>query len=284
MRLVLSRKGFDTTAGGRASPILPDGTLVSFPIPEPRSDDRPGFPYARIPCGGFGAVADVAPDLGVGRHVLARGAHVDPDLEAGPGPRPPGWRAAFGQAGAAEAHLRNQGVGPGDLFVFFGLFRRTVEVDGRLRWDPSSSPEHVVFGWLTVGEVVRAGTERWATLLQTHGDHPHVTHPYGPNNTVYLAADRCALDPERPGAGTCGVWSPARRLTAPGSPSPTRWRLPIGCHPDRSGQSLSYHHDPDRWTTDGDHTRLRSVGRGQEFVVDATDAWQDWALQALRGS
>ena len=37
MRLILSRKGFDSSAkfGGGPSPILPDGRLVSFPIPAP---------------------------------------------------------------------------------------------------------------------------------------------------------------------------------------------------------------------------------------------------------
>ena len=32
-RLILSRKGFDSTAGGKASPILIDGSICSIPIP-----------------------------------------------------------------------------------------------------------------------------------------------------------------------------------------------------------------------------------------------------------
>ena len=42
MRLVISRKGFDSTAGGCASPILPDGTMVSLPIPDEESGVRYG--------------------------------------------------------------------------------------------------------------------------------------------------------------------------------------------------------------------------------------------------
>ena len=34
MKIILSRKGFDTTSGGCPSPILPDGTLLSLPIPD----------------------------------------------------------------------------------------------------------------------------------------------------------------------------------------------------------------------------------------------------------
>ena len=33
MKIILSRKGFDGTAGGVPSPIMPDGTLLSLPIP-----------------------------------------------------------------------------------------------------------------------------------------------------------------------------------------------------------------------------------------------------------
>lgn len=33
MKIILSRKGFDSSNGGCASPIFPDGRLVSLPIP-----------------------------------------------------------------------------------------------------------------------------------------------------------------------------------------------------------------------------------------------------------
>ena len=33
MKIILSRKGFDSSNGGISSPILPDGTLLSLPIP-----------------------------------------------------------------------------------------------------------------------------------------------------------------------------------------------------------------------------------------------------------
>lgn len=34
MKFILSRKGMDSAAGGFANPILPDGTLLSLPIPD----------------------------------------------------------------------------------------------------------------------------------------------------------------------------------------------------------------------------------------------------------
>ena len=39
MKIILSRKGFDSGNGGQPSPILPDGTLLSMPIPSNDSDN-----------------------------------------------------------------------------------------------------------------------------------------------------------------------------------------------------------------------------------------------------
>ena len=33
MKVILSRKGFDSCYGGHPSPILPDGRMISLPIP-----------------------------------------------------------------------------------------------------------------------------------------------------------------------------------------------------------------------------------------------------------
>ena len=38
MKIILSRKGFDSSNGFMPSPILPDGTLLSLPIPSDEVD------------------------------------------------------------------------------------------------------------------------------------------------------------------------------------------------------------------------------------------------------
>ena len=56
MKVVLSRKGFDSANGGIASPIFEDGTMISFPIPSKDEDTEDtyddfihnGFSYAKI--------------------------------------------------------------------------------------------------------------------------------------------------------------------------------------------------------------------------------------------
>lgn len=46
------------------------------------------------------------------------------------------------------------------------------------------------------------------------------------------------------------------------------WRLPDCFSPRSSVPPLSHHGDPRRWSRDGDSVILRTVGRGQEFVLD----------------
>jgi hypothetical protein len=45
------------------------------------------------------------------------------------------------------------------------------------------------------------------------------------------------------------------------------WRLPQWFNP-RGRAPLTYHGKPTRWTDCSTSTRLQSVGRGQEFVLD----------------
>lgn len=106
MKLILSRKGFDSGAGGVPSPILPDGRLLALPIPDAASTIR----YGDIAIDDDSLDSLVTP-LTRGRIRADDGAHLDPDLIAGMLPRAPGWRPLFGQSGQAQGHLRNQGPG-----------------------------------------------------------------------------------------------------------------------------------------------------------------------------
>src|SRR5438105_4185619 len=108
MKIILSRKGFDTSSGGIPSPIFPDGTLFSLPIP----DNSAPTTYAQIDVCGHSA-AEVLSDLG-GLPEVSH-AHLDPDLREGAISRPTGWRPLFGQDGGAQTHLRKQGVGLGAI-------------------------------------------------------------------------------------------------------------------------------------------------------------------------
>lgn len=270
MRIILSRKGFDSSAGGVASPILPSGALCSLPIPEPSDDDARGRPYSEITVGGK-LLGPVVADLTGERFDPASLAHLDPDLDERSVRRRPGWKATFGQAGAAESHLQNQGVGPGDLFLFFGWFREVEEEAGQLQYVAESPDQHVLLGWLQVerrfSAAERSVVPGWAL------DHPHAVAPYGKKDSLYVAEDELTLNGEPvglPGGGLFRDYDQALCLTATGQ-SRSVWALPPWFHPEGRRSCLSYHGRRERWSRLEGQALLQTVGRGQEFVLDCAD-------------
>lgn len=269
MKIILSRKGFDTSAGGVPSPLLPDGTLRSLPIPDRRSTIRYRDIVAGV--GDDGDIGKLVSDL-TGRRIRpGNGAHLDPDLERDALPRAPGWRPLFGQSGSAQGHLRNQAVTRGDIFLFFGLFQQVEQVAGRYRFIRGAPRQHRLFGWLQVDacrQVAAWDADRhpWACY------HPHFNHPRTPGNVLYLAAHRLQLPhrtlPAIPGAGLFHRAHPHRQLTSSRAPGPSHWQLPAWFYPARNRPPLSYHANPARWQKTGDHTLLQAASRGQEFVLD----------------
>jgi hypothetical protein len=267
--VILSRKGFDASAGGTASPILPDGALCSLPIPDPMSPLR----YADLK-GASGSVGRMVEELTRGRIRAGAFAHLDPDLDSKALARPEGWRPLFGQTGPAQSHLCRQGVGPGDVFLFFGWFRGCVRRQGRLRYERHAPDLHVLFGWLQVGAVVRVAKLAPRELPWAR-KHPHFWGERGAGNTLYVAADHLVLDGaprglERfPGAGLFPCFGPTLCLSArPGSEPRGLWKLPAWMHSSGRMPLLSHHTDPARWAQTDGGWLLRSVGRGQEFVID----------------
>jgi len=64
--------------------------------------------------------------------------HLDPDIYKTALLRSDGWKPSFGQIDQAQTHLKNEGVKEGDLFLFFGWFRKTREKDGKIIFDASA--------------------------------------------------------------------------------------------------------------------------------------------------
>lgn len=256
MKIIFSRKGFDTGSGGCPSPIL-GGVPVSLPIPSGPSEPSRYRDLAHPDAGALGPIVEAASR---GKIPAGRWAHADPVLPGTLGP------AALGQQGAAQAHLENQGVAPGDVFVFFGLFRdRTAP-----RKHPDGRPHHRIFGLMRITRMLRLGSDPDPHDPDLDGwqDHPHV-HRLGnlENNTLWLGEGCLARSAH-----------PELRLTGEAAKGPSRWRVPDWLV--RHG--MSYHANPERWTPDG----LKLVARGQEFVSDSGDdpearAWLETIEQHL---
>jgi hypothetical protein len=91
-------------------------------------------------------------------------------------------RWAFGQTGAAQTHLATNGVGLGDVFLFFGLF---ASRDGTGR-------HHRIFGYMQVDEVRPLGARPSENDNATGflRRHPHTIGDWEQNNCLYLGSGR----------------------------------------------------------------------------------------------
>ena len=266
VKIIFSRKGYDSASGGIPSPIFPDGSFCSLPIP---SDEPPLLKDVRFEGQSIGRIVDqLRPDKGL----ADQGVHLDPDLDAGARPRLRGWRPCFGQASGAQSHLAKHAVGKGDLFLFFGWFREVTVIDHRCSYRSGANDVHAIFGWLQVGDVHHPGLDgkrppKWTS------DHPHVRDSHinpRTNNTLYVATDQLHLPGfhfKLAGGGTFKRFSPKLQLTEPGQGRST-WRLPSWIYPSQTNPALSYHSDMRRWRKDRKGVILNTVGRGQEFVLD----------------
>ncbi|WP_067732872.1 hypothetical protein [Novosphingobium naphthalenivorans] len=222
MKLVFSRKGFDSTAGGAPSPIV-EGVPVSLPIP---ARDRSRTTFADR--GLAGLVAQTTRGRLTGQDLC----HDDPMFADG--------LCWFGQCGAAQGHLAKHGVGPGDHFLFFGLFA-----------DPETGERHHrIFGHMQVLAMGSPdGIERSAHWIAPPRPHPHREGDWPANNTIWF------------GPGKTARHAPdALRLTVPGGPL-NLWSVPSWLRQ----RGLTYHDKPERWRRGG---LLDSARRGQEFVCD----------------
>ena len=186
MRIIFSRKGFDSGSGGGPSPIV-GGRPVTLPIPSGAA--------SRTTYG----------ELGLSEHVArsSRGklgaddlCHHDPMFtDAG--------ECLFGQCGAAQTHLERQGVREGDVFLFFGLFRD---------WEQGGEPHHRIFGYLEVEEIVGLSDGAPQELIDVA--HPHALAMHHRNDVIYRGPGRVAARA-----------SDTLRLTVPGGPV-TLWNRP----------------------------------------------------------
>jgi|SRR3990172_1294734 len=279
MRIIFSRKGFDSSSGGKPSPILPDGRMVSLPIPDKQSSIR----YGDIHWQEYN-LGSLVSNLTDGRIPASHFAHLDPDVNSESLSRHSEWLPIFGQTGAAQGHLRKNGVQAGDIFLFFGLFCNVINSTGKLAWDTRSPLRHVLWGWLQIDKVLKIdgcnlSEYEWAKY------HPHFHRNSDKNNTLYIARRYLTL----PGVSLEGLvgasvfpqFSERLALTAPAATAPSQWELPQWFYPRDGKCPLTYHSDLVRWQRTENGTRLNAVARGQEFILDTRDFPE--AVEWLKG-
>jgi hypothetical protein len=196
MKIIFSRKGFDTSNGGFPNLILPDGTMFAIPIPDKKQKFRYGnldFTYEGENI--FKIINDVTNNRikysskkkkrvvtkSIDYCTSAFTAHNDPFFHKEFG-------YFLGQQYSAQGHLDKNNVGKGDLFLFFGNFREIEKDDGQWQFVRNKYVRHVLFGWLQIDNVTNLNDfSQKEKLLQTYPfleSHPHINYNY-PKNTLY---------------------------------------------------------------------------------------------------
>lgn len=178
MRIIFSRKGFDSSAGGGPSPIV-GGAPISLPIPAGAASRTT---YGDLELGEYAAKASR------GRLGADDLCHHDPMFLTD-------GTCVFGQCGAAQTHLERQGVRVGDVFVFFGLFAE----------EATREPHHRIFGYLRIKEIVPLADGSPQELEELN--HPHALALHHRNDCIWRGEGRQAKRA-----------SEMLRLTVPGGP------------------------------------------------------------------
>lgn len=281
MKIILSRKGFDSSFG-RYPSLIYENKLISLPIPSYWQDDINGIneqKYSEICFNEKETYFDLMHNLDI-KCIFEKKkpeenieltedtrCHFDPNLKKELFKNPPkDWKPAFGQGGAAETHLENKEVGIGDLFLFFGWFKKVEKVNNQLTY---TGPDlHVIWGYLQIGEIKKINQttlENMPKYLNYHS-HAHVTNiaeSEKMKNTIYVARDNLTFLPDKKGAGILD-FDQKLVLTKDGDYSRTKWQLPQFFKDQNIG--ISYHKNETAWKNGGEY--FQSQGRGQEFVIN----------------
>jgi hypothetical protein len=276
VKIIFSRKGLDSSIGHVPSPIFPDGTIFSLPIPA-------GKWKSKVTYGDLGqinghSVAQVIEDLTHNKITRKEAVHLDPDLRPTMLRRRRGWRPLFGPSDKSHSHMAHEKKGnvqSGDIILFFGWFKEVTKVDGTYQFVRAAPDLHVLFGWLQIERWLPAGPRGCRAAPVWAQYHPHFLNDWGPGDHVYISTGHLVLPGLRkklPGAGIFPSYSELLRLTAPGC-TRSQWRLPRCFHPKNNISMLTYH-DVTCWKNGILHTRAR----GQEFVFNAeqTSKTFDW--------
>lgn len=268
MKIIISRKGFDSQYGGQPSPILPDGTLLSLPIP--MLSDQLTFDQLSY---GSKTYLEIIRELRPNTRLDDRTTcHLDPDIrKEALRTRPQNWKAIFGQCDAAQGHLKKMEVSAGDLFLFFGWFKQTEEKEGRLQYKPDSPDLHIIYGYLQIGELYTCGEP--FPLYTKHHTHARSKYESIQSNCIYISRDYFSLNQKLGGAG-CLRYHPDLVLTKEGF-SRSKWHLP----PFFRSLKMTYHNEQ---SFKADY--FQSVAQGQEFVIGSNEQACAWAKHLIEGN
>jgi len=276
-RVVLSRKGFDSSAGGFASPIFSDGQMVSLPIPENRSHKNVTYSFndLRKPTGRDFSISEILKRLHPSFDSSQK-VHLDPDIRPSLRPKnthdPLGY---FGQDDTSMKELQNNGVCDPDnqsLFLFYGWYKGVgMSNDGNLYYERAQKDElrthhqHMIWGWLqSEGYPRRIPESGLSQELKQFAHHPHIEERNRKNNYIFVSKKKLSFADDIPGVGVFSHYDLSLRLTCSKELNKrSSWLVPAFLHPCARGRI-----EKALWSPEGKNMRVEYRGYGQEFIFD----------------
>lgn len=237
---------------------MPNGDLVFFPIPELNS----GVSYRDLVYGNS-TYEEILHDLKYccrdkTTHQVVWDCHLDPNIDH-KHKNHNSTIGVFGQCEEAAGHLINNNIKKGDIFLFFGTFRRVETApDGRYRYVKKDKEKHIVFGYLEVDEVI----DKKETILRDYHWHPHAHSSYidKTNNVLYVSCKHL-FNTVQPGFGIF-TFSDDLILTEDNM-SKSKWKLN---HIMTTTEHMTYHLNPKK------ESYFQSARIGQEFIINDIDS------------
>jgi len=223
MKVILSRKGFDSSCGGSPS-LIYNNKLITIPIPGADSEIR----YKDLIFEESINFIKVMKDLGI---TYYSEAHLDPDLRRSIyGKRESEWRPIFGQDQASLSILESAKIGKGDLFVFYGWFRDVINSNGTFQYKKGAKDLHVIYGYFEIDEVIDL-TKEDSKIPSFCSYHPHVVlkddyNKRSNKNTIFIASRNLSFDDSKPGAAFFN-YNERLVLTDLNKKNRSSWKLPL---------------------------------------------------------
>ncbi|MBR0280496.1 MAG: hypothetical protein IJQ81_02760 [Oscillibacter sp.] len=276
MKIVFSRKGFDSAYGGYPSIICENGKMQSFPIP----NSLDSIKYSDVYCK---ATDTTLYDTMKAIRSKIRNktwidltedstCHLDPDIDYYAIPRKEGWTGCFGQGSTAQSVLRNASIGDGDLFLFFGWFNSISYKNGLTLKFSKGDGFHAFYGYMQVDKMLYTTVDTIPTWLQYH-PHADERHLKKANNCIYVAKEFCTWNNQRRGYGVFD-FDEQLMLTKKGF-SKSKWNLPAIFR----DVDITYHTQKS-WKDE----YFQAAHRGQEFVINANEAVREWAIELIENN
>lgn len=287
MKLVLSRKGFDTGSGGCFSPFNHNtGKYIWFPIPEKVNNYLNDIRYSEIfvkneyLSGLKGSnLKDAFKSLkGTDRVKLRKNeyasinddelfAHFDPMLGIPPWMEGNGnfiIGKGFGQCNASP-QLEKHNVNEGSIFLFFGGFQSISnrKISG-----------HYIYGWLKVKKRIETFKECQEILEEYNlHNHPHITEAAfsrTQKNFIFIPDQWLFEDLKVPGYGYFTTLNEHLLLSSSKESNIATWKLPNLFYKSLTQvQQKTWHNTQDGFCT------VRT-GIGQEFITQLSEKGEGW--------